>query len=403
MTSREKVRRLLNREPIDGIVIDFGGMSSTGISAIAYNRLVKALGLPERPARVYDIFQQVAAPDMDVIERMGGDFVQAYRMRLRFGISCRQWKPDTLADGSACLVPSETAPVVDAQGNRIILVDGVPFAKMPAGGVYYDQIAHPLESVEEVEDLDDYHPAVMQDDEVDYILREVDDLYENTDKSILFGFGGSVFEQGQRDFGFENFYCSLLIHKEMLHRYMRMTTDAYIASLSKLLPHIQDKIDVIQFFDDLGTQQSLQVSPEAYREMIKPYHARMFGYIHEHYPRLKVLLHSCGAIGDIIPDLVKSGVDLLNPVQISARGMDPQMLKDTYGDRLIFWGGCADMQGFVQNTDDIQAIREHVDRLIHIFAPGGGLVFSQIHNFQFDLPPEKILAIFDTARKYKVG
>lgn len=403
MTSREKVQKLLNREPVDGIVIDFGGMSSTGISAIAYNNLVKALGLPERPARVYDIFQQVAAPDIDVIERMGGDFVQAYRMRLRFGISCKEWKPDVLADGSACLVPSETNPVVDERGNKIIMVDGVPFAKMPAGGVYYDQIAHPLESVEEVEDLDDYHPAVMQDDEVDYIIREVNDLYENTDKSILFGFGGSVFEQGQRDFGFENFYCSLLVNKEMLHRYMELTTDAYIASLAKLLPHIQDKVDVIQFFDDLGTQQALQISPATYREMIKPYHAKLFGYIHRNFPRLKVLLHSCGAISELIPDMVESGVDLLNPVQISAKGMDPQKLKDTYGNQIIFWGGCADMQGFVQNTEDLQAIREHVDKLIKIFSPGGGLVFSQIHNFQFDLPPEKILAIFDTAKKYKVS
>ena len=96
MTSREKVRKLLNRQPIDGIVVDFSGMSSTGINAIAYARLVRALDLPERPVRVYDIFQQTAAPDMDVIDRMGGDFVQAYRMRLRFGISCREWKESCL-------------------------------------------------------------------------------------------------------------------------------------------------------------------------------------------------------------------------------------------------------------------------------------------------------------------
>ena len=234
MTSREKVRKLLNREPMDGIVMDFGGMSSTGISAVAYRNLVRALGLPDRPVRVYDVFMQTAAPDVDVIDRMGGDFVQAFRMRLRFGISCKEWKESTMSDGSPCLVPYEMEPVEDEAGNKTIYVDGVPFARMPKGGYYYDLIAHPLEDCESVEDLNAYHPAVMQDDEVEYIIREVEDLYDNTDKAIVFGFGGSLFEQGQRDFNFENFFCNLLLEEEMMHRYFDMTANAYLESLKKI-------------------------------------------------------------------------------------------------------------------------------------------------------------------------
>lgn len=401
MTSREKVKRLLQREPIDGIVIDFGGMSSDGISAIAYAKLVKALGLPERPVKVYDIFQQVAAPDPDVIEAMGGDFVQAFRMRLRFGISCKEWKEDVLSDGTACLVPYELKPEKRPDGSKVICVDGVPFAQMPKNGFYYDQIAHPLEECEDEEDLENYIPYRMTQDEIDYIVDEVEQLYEQTDKAIVFGFGGSIFEQAQRDFNFEAFYCNIVSEKDLMHAYFRKMTDAYMYNLKQLLPRIGDKIQVIQFFDDLGTQTSLQISRELYREMIMPYQKEMYDYVHYSCPEVKILLHSCGAIFDVIPDLIEAGVDMLNPVQISAVGMEPQRLKDTYGDRLFFWGGGADLQHFVEKTDDLNAIREHVEGLIQIFAENGGFVFSQVHNFQYDINIDKVLAIYDVAKKYK--
>lgn len=402
MTSREKVQKMFRREPIDGIVADFGGMSSTGISAIAYAKLVRALGLPERPVRIYDIFQQTAAIDPDVLECMGGDFIQAFRMRLRFDISCKKWKEGMMTDGKLCLVPSETNPVEDEDGNKTIYVDGIPFARLPKGGYYYDQIAHPLSGCESVAELEAcYHPQPMQDDEVDYIADEVDELYTNTDKAIVFGFGGSLFEQGQRDFNYENFCCNLLLEEEMMHRYFEITSQLYIENLKRVLPKIHEKIEVVQFFDDLGTQSAQQISTETYLKLIYPYHKRIYGYIHEHYPRLKVLLHSCGAISELIPHLIDAGVDILNPIQISATGMEPEYLKETFGDRLFFWGGAADLQGFVQNTDDLNAIRAHVDALIRVFSKNGGFVFSQIHNFQHDVPPEKIMAIYEVARNYK--
>ena len=114
-----------------------------------------------------------------------------------------------------------------------------------------------------------------------------------------------------------------------------------------------------------------------------------------------MLLHCCGGIFDLIPSLTEAGVDLLNPVQVSAAGMEPQKLKNAYGDKMIFWGGGADMQDFVQKTDDLDEIRKHVDGLIQTFSQGGGFVFTQIHNIQYDVPPEKVIAIYETAKKYK--
>ena len=183
--------------------------------------------------------------------------------------------------------------------------------------------------------------------------------------------------------------------------YFRRLTNAYLANLKRLLPVIGDKIQAVQFFDDLGAQTGLQISINTYREMIMPYHKEMYAYIHKTCPGVKVLLHCCGGIFDLIPSLTEAGVDLLNPVQVSAAGMEPQKLKNAYGDKMIFWGGGADMQDFVQKTDDLDEIRKHVDGLIQTFSQGGGFVFTQIHNIQYDVPPEKVIAIYETAKKYK--
>ena len=137
-----------------------------------------------------------------------------------------------------------------------------------------------------------------------------------------------------------------------------------------------------------------------YREMIKPYHKKIYSYVRENFPKVKVFLHSCGAIHDLIPDLIDAGVQILNPIQISANGMDPKRLKEEFGKDLVFWGGGANMQTFVQ-TASVEQIRAHVQELIETFAPGGGYVFTQVHNIQADVAPEKVLAIYETAAKYR--
>lgn len=399
MTSREKVRKMLNREPFEGMVIDMGGMYSDGISAEAYGRLLEHLGIDE-PIYVFDVSQQLAAPSVRVVERLGGDFMLAWRTRLRYGISSRMWKEDVLPNGYPCLVPSELEPVVDEKGDKCIYVNGVLTAKMPKGGHYYDQIAHILCEAQELSDLDGFEPERFLPDEVEDIAQRVTKLYNETNKAIVFGFGGSLFEQGQCDFNFENFYYNLLAEPELMHAYFSKLTDAYVENLKAVLDRVGDMIDVIHFRDDLGTQIAPQISPATYREMIKPYHSKMFRFVHTNYPNVRCLLHSCGAIFDLIPDLIDAGVDILNPVQISASGMDPKRLKQAYGDRLVFWGGGADLQMFVQNHEP-EEIRAHVRENILALKENGGYVFTQVHNFQHDIEPEKILAIYDTARQFK--
>lgn len=402
MTSRERVRKLFRGETDGGMVIDFGGMPSDGISAVAYAKLLRLLGLENRPVKVYDIFQQLAKPDLDVVNRLGGDFILAHRMRPRFGISCKDWIPGALTDGTPCLVPAEFHPTENEDGSKSIFWNGRLFARMPHGGLYFDQIYHPLEAAESPGDLAGFHPDELREDEVNFIADEVEALYETTDKAIVYATGISIFEQGQRDFGFESYYCNLAAEPELMSAYAEKLTEAALRGLTAVLGRVGGKLDVVQFFDDLGTQKSLQISPEMYRALIKPWHTKLFSAVHALCPHIKVLLHSCGAIFELIPDLLESGVDLLNPVQISADGMDPVRLKAAYGDRLVFWGGGADMQGFAANAS-ISETRAHVRGLVEAFARGGNYIFSQVHNFQHDIPPEKILAIFETALEFKAG
>jgi uroporphyrinogen decarboxylase len=161
-----------------------------------------------------------------------------------------------------------------------------------------------------------------------------------------------------------------------------------------------EDIDIVQFGDDLGTQVALQISTEMYREMIKPYHRRIFHHVRDKWPQLKVFFHSCGAIADLIPDLIDAGVEVLNPVQISAKGMDAVMLKREFGKDISFWGGGADMQQTVVNGT-LEDIKDEVRRFIDIFSRDGGYVFTQVHNIQANVPPEKIMAIYETAAEYR--
>ena len=226
--------------------------------------------------------------------------------------------------------------------------------------------------------------------------QEVRDLYYGTDKAILMSFGGNILEAGETLWGFEKFFEYMMIEPDLVHAWLEKMTDAYMADLEKILPRVAPFIQVIQFGDDLGSQQSPLISPSLYREMIKPYHARLFGYVRKHYPEVKVFLHSCGAIFDLIPDLLDAGVQILNPVQISANGMDPARLKGMFGKDLVFWGGGANMQHTVLEGS-LRDIEEEVSTLIDHFAPGGGFVFNQVHNIQANVSPERILAIYDTA------
>lgn len=402
MTSRERVRKVLNHEEADRMPIDFGAMRSTGMTAVAYNNLKKYLGLPTETTKIYDIWQQLGEPEMELIDRFHGDVVQLHRLAPSFNIDIDQWKMGEDVIGNPSLVAKDFNPVTNERGDKLILdKEGTIIAHLPAGGYYYDQVYHPLADAETTQDIDrliDFSPMTQR--EAQWLREEAKRLYETTDKAILGEFVGSViYESGQYDFGYAVYYENLVIEKELIHHYNRRRIDMLKESVKTYLDAVGDYIDIIHMGDDLGSQQAPQISNEMYREMVKPYHQELFQYINQLRPDIKIFYHCCGSIYPLIPELIDAGVDILNPVQLTARNMDARKLKEEFGDRLTFWGGGCNMTTTGTNGT-LEEIEAEVKELSEIFKKGGGYIFNQVHNIQNDVTPERTIAIYDSAYKY---
>lgn len=404
MTSRERVRAVLNHQMPDQLVIDFSSQRSTGMGVEAYNKLKKYLGYSEETTKVYDLMQQLAIPEPFMVDRFGGDILQVRQLKPAFGIRTDSWRCEKLPFGDLSMVPRDFHPVINANGDyEIHDENGTCLARRPAEGIYYDNTNYFLEGVETMEELQEKMilPEITEE-ELDFLETQAKELYYNTDKALICHMGCAVFEAGQQQFGFEDFYYNLAAEKELVHYWADKMTDAYCIMLDKILGRIGEYIEIALFGgDDLGTQESSQMSPAMYREMIKPYHTKIYQFVQKNYPSVKVGMHSCGAIKELIPDLIEAGVQVLNPIQISAKGMDPAELKERFGKDLVFWGGGADMQGFVNSAKTPEEVYDHVRKLLDVFAPGGNYIFAQVHNILDNVAPEKVVAIFQAALDYR--
>jgi uroporphyrinogen decarboxylase len=192
---------------------------------------------------------------------------------------------------------------------------------------------------------------------------------------------------------------NLIAEPELVGYYLDKMTAAYIGMLDKYLDAVGDYIQIIQLHDDYGAQNSLLISPNIFRNILKPFHTKIHTFIKTKKPHLKIFFHCCGAIAPLIPDLIDAGIDILNPVQIAAGGMDPRYLKKEFGKSLVFWGGSCSTQT-TMTTMSAEAVRKEAGEMIKIFAPGGGFVFCQDHNIQANIPPENIVALYKTAQDF---
>ncbi|NPV53058.1 MAG: methyltransferase [Firmicutes bacterium] len=398
MTHRERVLASLNHEEPDRVAIDFGGMRSTGIHAMAYNQLKKHLGLAGGRTRVYDIMQQLAEPEKEVLDILGGDVVQLHRYEPSFGVNIRAWKKGTLLDGSECEYPLDLNPVVAEDGSKLIVQDGTVVARMPKDGFWYDFAYFPLANAESYKDIDEYEFPDITGEELEFLREEAKQLKATMGEyAVLGAFGGNIFENGMFTFGIEKFLTEIAINPRLVEYFLDRMADKHVENLKKYMDAVGDYIDIIQMGDDLGTQNGLYISREMYRKLIKPYQARVYEAAHKLNPRVKVFLHSCGSIYDLIPDLIEIGVDVLNPVQTTAAKMDPATLKREFGRDIAFWGGGVDTQTVMLfGTPD--EVRKQVRERLSIFAPGGGYVFNQVHNIQPGVPPENIVAAYAAAQ-----
>jgi uroporphyrinogen decarboxylase len=408
MTPRERVVSALNHKQPDRVPIDFSGHRSSGIHAIAYARLREHLGLPKRPVRVYDIIQQMAVVDEDILDLFGVDTIELGRA---FAIEDRWWRDWVLPDGTPCQVPSWATP--ERESNRWILrsPSGRVLAQMPDGALYFEQTYYPF--VDGPEDFKDLPGAFAESmwtgiasppgpitagPEGSHVLIEgAKRLRASTDRAIIGLFGGNLLEVGQFLYRNDNFFLLLAGEPERADDFLDHVVEHHLRNLEDYLTKVGPYIDIIVFGDDLGMQTGPQISPAMYRKFFKPRHARMWKRAKE-LASVKIMLHCCGGVRELLPDLIDAGLDAINPVQITCSGMEASGLKRDFGDRLTFWGGgCDTREILTRGTPD--QVRTHVQQQIRTMHQGGGFVFQQVHNILADVSPANVVAMFEAVRK----
>jgi len=379
MTSRERMLTALSHREPDRVPIDLGG-NQTGIHKFAYQALLKHLGIDD-PLTIMDAVQQLAQPCEAVLERFHVDtrYVAAGAASDYQGGITREVRDGRLWHD-----------LVDEFGVRWSMPDEHPY--------YMDITLHPLANAT-IDDVRAY-PFPKGDDPGRFAgLRErALTLKRETPYAVVSGISGVVYETCWYMRGLERWFMDMLEQPEFCEALLDRTLRFWLDWNRLFLDEVADLVDVIMIGDDLTGQRGPLFRPEFYRQVVKPRQKRLVQYIRSR-TKAKIWYHTCGACTEYIPDLLDNGIDILNPVQISAAGMDPAQLKARFGDRLVFWGGAIDTQ-HVLPTASPQTIREHVRRHLAAFKPGGGYVFNNVHNIQAAVPPENIVALFDAAYEF---
>ena len=405
MTSRERVLSALDHKEPDRVPVDLSGHRSSGISAILYPKLRQFLGLSPRPVRIYDIKQQLAVVHEDVLDLFGIDTIELGR---GFSLDESAWVDWTLPDGTACSVPAWSRPerepnrwVIRSQSGRVI-------ATMPDGALYFEQAYYPF--YEEEENLDDLSAAFAESSwtgiatppgpvSEDRLRMGAQELRKKTDRAIIGLFGGNLLECAQFLYRNDKALMLLAAEPERMHRFLDKLVETHLEKLERFLGAVGEYIDIVLFGDDLGMQTGPQISPQMYRDFFKPRHKMLWNKAKE-LANVKVMLHCCGGVRELLPDLIEAGLDAINPVQISCRGMAAEELKAEFGRDLTFWGGGCDTRDVLPKGSP-EEVAAHVRNQVKIMSPGGGFVFQQVHNIQADVPPENVVAMFEAINGYE--
>ncbi len=381
MNSRQRAKMALNHQEPDKIPFDLGGTVLTSINVHAYRKLRKYLGLPEKEIGVMDVFQQIAVVDDDV--------------RQLLGVDVRNVAPRSSATHQ--IIVNET----DMPNYKFFHDEwGIGWRMPKQGGFYYDMFEHPLSGATSIADIknfpwpDPVDPARFTGlrESARYVAEELGELV------ILGGLSAGFIELTAWTRGFAKFYPDLVTNLDWLTYLMDTIIDLKLAYWEIALPMVGEYADVVQEADDLAGQFDLLISPEIYRKVVKPRHKKIMDFIKARSDA-KIFFHSCGAIRGIIPDLIEIGIDIINPVQVSATGMESAALKRDFGKDMTFWGGLVDTQGVFTNGTT-QQVKDEVRRRIDDFGTGGGFVAAAVHNIQANVPPENVMAMWDTLQEY---
>jgi uroporphyrinogen decarboxylase len=373
MNSRQRVRKALEHKEPDHIPFDLGGTGLTTIHIDGYHKLRSYLKLPPVEAKVMAQAEQLAVVDEDLAERLDTD------VRLVMPGPATSFEYRLRDEGAYEAYTDEW---------------GIGWRKPKEGGFYYDMYQHPLASAESLSDMEAHQFPDPVDPRRFATLRSQAEAAQAKGKAIvLAGPCAGITEVYSWMRGYEPFYIDLAVNQDLVGYMLDRMVEFKCAFWEQALKQLGDVVDVIVEADDLAGQHAMLLSPRTYRKLIKPRHERLFSFIKSQAP-VKVFFHSCGAVRPIIPDLIDTGIDILNPVQISAAGMDLHELKREFGRDLVFWGGGVDTQR-VLGSGSPEEVREDVKRNVKALAPNGGFIFAAVHDIQANVPPENIMAMWE--------
>ncbi len=378
MNSRERLLMALNHQEPDHLPLDLGSTQVTGIHMMAYRRLREYLGLPPIEPAIVDEVQGLAQPDGDVIEEFGVD------VRGLFPLNSHNWNVTGVESG-------DNWEYVDEWG--------ITQHKPRPDGLYYSVVKSPLSGSIALDDVRNYAWPNTGDPRRIAGLREQALAYRAQGKAVMIkGVLAGVLEMSQRVRGMQELLIDMASHPTLAGAFFDKMVDLKLAFWEMALPQLADVIDVVSEADDYGTQASQLISPRMFRQQIKPRLTVLFAQIKELAPNAKLFFHSCGNVRPLLPDFIEIGVDILNPIHVTATGMEPTALKRDFGQDIVFWGGGVETQS-VLPFGTPQEVKDNVRRNVDALAPGGGFVFNTIHNIQADVPPENIVAMWETLRE----
>ena len=406
MNSRERVEKALNFEEPDRVPIDLGAIRATGINAVVYDRLKRRMGI-RTPTKILDSMQILALVEPEVIERLHVDVVPLEAATARwFEQDAKEGVERELFCGQKVYFPPGTDIGEEEDGSWVLRRGGKAHARMPRDGLYFDFIRTTM-SGKRIDPKAFKPRNRASDEELDALAGRAQVIWEGTDKAMV-GWGDSLSVLGMSALLSENitqgaldeWYVMLMTEKETAHDMMGRYAEAVIGCLAEYYEAVGDRAAAWGVAsDDAGTQRGGVISADLFAEMIAPHYKRVCDWVHAH-TKWKTYLHSCGSIYEYLPHWIEAGVDVINPVQISAARMEPERLKGEFGGRVVFWGGGCDTQR-VLPLGTPEEVRAHVRGNVEVFSKGGGYVFTQVHNIQQNVPVENVEAMFEEA--YEAG
>jgi hypothetical protein len=420
MRSRDRVIKAIHHEETDRVPVDLGATGQTGIHASALAGLRKRLGSDDGPVFVHEPYQMLGVVEEDLREVLQVDVVGLWNPLNFLGFRNENWKPWQLPDGTRVMMGSGFEYDVDAAGVTYVYPQGdrsvPPSAKLPKGGYFFDSIYRNADFDED--DLDarrDFKETygVFDDETAGFLEQNALFLEEETEFAVVGNFGGGgygdvavlagPYEKHPRGIRkVEDWLMAHLLYPGYVKELFEMQTEIALKNLEIYRQAVGDRIQVINISGtDFGSQKGEIISPDLYREFYKPYHKILNDWVHRN-TKWKTFYHCCGSIVKLLDDMVEAGVDILNPVQCSAAGMDPVMLKEKYGKKLVFWGGGVDTQHTLPFGKP-EEVKQEVTERLKIFSKGGGFVFNTIHNIQGATPVENMAAMFEAVREFNKG